>query len=68
MDDDEEEDEEASVAQMLGGLALPEGSSVVGNHPVFGPIINLGGQLVPLMMLQMQLEEQQLNTNRLHAA
>ena len=25
-----------------------------GTHPVFGPIINVGGQLVPLQMLQMQ--------------
>ena len=25
-----------------------------GSHPVFGPIINVGGQLVPLQMLQMQ--------------
>ena len=42
------------MEQMLAGLALPAGAVVVGSHPIFGPIINVGGQLVPLQMLQMQ--------------
>ena len=42
------------MEQMLAGMALPAGAVVVGNHPLFGPIVNVGGQLVPLQMLQMQ--------------
>jgi len=56
--DDDEEDEAASgVAQMLGGLALPQGVTVVGTHPAFGPIVSLGGQLMPLAMLQQGLDD-----------
>ena len=53
-EDEEEDDEEDSMGQMLAGVALPAGAVVVGSHPVFGPIVNVGGQLVPLQMLQMQ--------------
>ena len=42
------------MEQMLTGMALPAGAVVVGNHPLFGPIVNVSGQLVPLQMLQMQ--------------
>ncbi len=37
------------------GAGLPPGLHVIGQHPVYGPIVELGGQLVPLMMImQMQ--------------
>ena len=53
-DDDDDDDDEDGMEQMLAGVALPAGAVIVGNHPIFGPIVNVGGQLVPLQMLQMQ--------------
>ena len=50
-EEDDDEDEDADEGGALGGLG---GLNVVGNHPVFGPLVDLGGQIVPLMMLMQE--------------
>ena len=52
--DDEEEDEDEEVGDDAG-FAGSHGLQVVAHHPTFGPLVQLNGQLVPLMML-MQLQ------------
>ena len=54
VEDDEEEDEEVEVEDGAG-FAGSHGLQVVAHHPTFGPLVQLNGQLVPLMML-MQLQ------------
>ena len=54
-DDDEDDEAGADEGEQDGWGAmmanLPPGVTVVGNHPMFGPIVDMGGQLVPLMMV-----------------
>ena len=52
VEDDEEEDLEVEDG---AGFAGSHGLQVVAHHPTFGPLVQLNGQLVPLMML-MQLQ------------
>ena len=54
VEEDEEEDEEVEVEDGAG-FAGSHGLQVVAHHPTFGPLVQLNGQLVPLMML-MQLQ------------
>ena len=53
-----EEDSGSEAEDQMGGGGLPAGVNIVGTHPIYGPLVDMGSQgLVPLMMLmQMQMQ------------
>ena len=53
-----EEDSGSEAEDQMGGGGLPAGVNIVGTHPIYGPLVDMGSQgLVPLMVLvQMQMQ------------